>query len=171
MKQDDIIEKAKLGDTVSLSLLIDNHKSLAYNLAFRIMKDHDDSKDVVQESFIKVFEKIHQFQNKAKFSTWLYRIVLNEALKKKHDNRSKLFEPLSALSEMPTVDEVVVPSINGALEALTENEKLVVTLFYLGEKSTKEIQDVTGFSISNIKILLHRARIKLKKELKTAIYE
>lgn len=171
MKQDDIIEKAKLGDTVALTLLIDNHKSLAYNLAFRIVKNHDDSKDVVQESFIKVLEKIHQFQNKAKFSTWLYRIVLNEALKKKHDNKKKSFVPLSTSIEMPTVDEVAGPSINGALEALTENEKLVVTLFYLGEKSTKEIKDVTGLSISNIKILLHRARIQLKKQLKAVIYE
>lgn len=171
MEKDDIIEKAKLGDTVALSLLIDDHKSLAYNLAFRILKNHNDSKDVVQDSFIKVLEKIQQFQYKAKFSTWLYRIVLNEALKKKHDNKRKAIVPLNTSVDMPTVDEAEDPSIDSALETLTEKEKLVITLFYLAEKSIKEINEITGLSISNIKILLHRARLQLKKQLKAAIYE
>ena len=76
----DIINKAVNGDTKALTTLINDYKDIAYNLAYTMVGNREDAKDIVQDSFLRVLGNIGKFRNESGFSTWLYRIVYNESL-------------------------------------------------------------------------------------------
>ncbi|MFH0842129.1 MAG: RNA polymerase sigma factor [Bacteroidota bacterium] len=168
-----LVKKAIAGDSGALSQLIDKYKDNAYNLAISIVKDKESAKDITQDSLLKVLENIHLFRNESKFSTWLYRIVYNESLQ--HILKIKkvnLTDIESAIIERYPDDiqsaenESLNVDLNKAIERLETNERHIILLFYLEEKSIKEINTITGLSKPNIKVILHRARKKLYKHLK-----
>jgi RNA polymerase sigma factor (sigma-70 family) len=168
-----LVKKATSGDAEALSLLIDKYKNNAYNLAISIVKDKESAKDITQDSFLKVLENIDRFRSESKFSTWLYRIVYNESLQHIHkskrffitDIESSKLENYSDIT-LATEDKYQELDLYQAMENLEENERNIVLLFYLAEKSIKEINTITGLKIPNIKVRLHRARKKLYKSLK-----
>ena len=168
-----LVKKAIAGDSGALSQLIDKYKDNAYNLAISIVKDKESAKDITQDSLLKVLQNIHRFRNESKFSTWLYRIVYNESLqhilkiKKANltDIESVKIEIIS--DDIPSAEnEYLKVDLYQAIERLESNERHIILLFYLGEKSVKEINTITGLSKPNIKVILHRARKKLYKHLK-----
>ena len=172
-----IIKKAKAGDVDALNQLLDQYKDVAFSIAFRILKNKDDAEDVVQDAFIKVFESIKQFRNESKFSTWLYRIVYNESIRALKCNSQLLYSDVhenDAVVDYPMIDDALhnlvaaerKKIIREALDQLHINESLVLTLYYLEDKSIKEINKITCFSKSNIKVILNRARKKLYTILK-----
>ena len=162
--ESEIIKKAARGDPEALTLLIDNYKDIAYNLALSIVKNQEDARDITQDSFLKVLEKIGSFRNDSKFSTWLYRIVYNQSvgfLKKANhtcpiDNDLHYNQPGN---EKDT--EELISELYRAINSLAETDRDIIMLFYLAEKSVKEIALIAGLSQGNIKVILHRARKKL----------
>ena len=169
--ESDLIRKAAEGDARALNMLVEKHKDLAYHVAFRILQNAEDAKDVTQNSFIKALEHLSEFRQESKFSTWLYRIVYNEALmrvRKQKKNLEFLDETYTDVrdEEEPVQDKAArLRTLNRAIEMLKPRERTVIDLFYLGEKSIKEIRKITGLSTSNVKVLLHRTREKLKKHI------
>jgi len=168
-----LIKNAIAGDYEALSLLINKYRNIAYNLAISIVKDKESAKDITQDSFLKVLENITRFNNESKFSTWLYRIVYNESLQYiKKIQKISITDIESAKIEnysdgiLPTEDQNLDLYLYQAIERLDENERNVILLFYLAEKSLREINTITGLSISNIKVILHRSRKKLYENLK-----
>jgi RNA polymerase sigma-70 factor (ECF subfamily) len=168
-----LVKKAISGDTEALSLLIDKYKNNAYNLANSIVKDKESAKDITQDSFLKVLENIDRFKSESKFSTWLYRIVYNESLQYIHkskriiitDIESAKIENYSDVSS--SIDDKYQDlDLYKAIENLDDNGRNIILLFYLADKSIKEINTVTGLNIPNIKVILHRARKKLFESLK-----
>ncbi len=164
---DDIyIRKVREGDTEAFRYFLKNYKGMAFSLAISVVKDEYEAEEVVQDAFIKAFNGLKSFSGKSKFSTWFYRIVLNEAFG--HLRKIKK-EPVSFNSDHPydVADESVLESlqedeqthlINEALKKLPPKESLVLRLFYLEEESIKEVCEITGWSESNAKVTLHRAR-------------
>ena len=75
------LQKVLKGDTEAFRYFVEQYKEMAYKMAISITKEEFSAKDVVQESFILAFRKLHTFRGKAKFSTWFARIVINQALK------------------------------------------------------------------------------------------
>lgn len=166
----DLIERAKNGDPSALTKLVNAHKDLAFNLALSIVKDHDDAKDVTQQSFLKVLEHIRDFRSEAKFSTWLFKIVYNESLK--FNNRRSKMLPLNDIGHEELIEEDVSQgdfsnNVTRVIEKLGAKEKLVLRLFYLGDKRIREIEQITGFSNNNVKVLLHRGRTQLRRLFST----
>ena len=167
----ELIRKAADGDAQALNVLVDKHKGLAYNVAFRILQNSEDAKDVTQNSFIKALENLGHFRQESSFSTWLYRIVYNEAmmlLRKQKMNLEFLDETYVDVrdEEEPQPDQAKMQlTLNKAIEELKPRERTVIDLFYLGEKSIKEIRKITGMSTANVKVVLHRTREKLKKNI------
>ena len=166
------VKKARNGDTVALNYLLERYRDVAFSIAYRILRDNDDAEDIVQESFIKVFQSIGKFRNESKFSTWLYRIVYNESLRgQKKDDRLVSIDTyeLDEIIEYPGIENALKNLMENerkkiiitALDKIHPNESLILTLFYLEEKSIKEIQTITNFSKSNIKVMLHRGRNNL----------
>ncbi|WP_422104579.1 RNA polymerase sigma factor [Winogradskyella sp.] len=159
----ELIQRAKKGDALALNKLIERHKTVAYSIAFKYLKNKEDAEDVTQNAFIIVLNSIKKFRSESKFSTWLYKIVYNECLKAlKSKNQTVEYIPkfvsLEAQAEMKE-DHIRVEEL---LSYLKPNEFTIISLFYLKEKSIKEISQITSFSRSNIKVILYRARTKLR---------
>ena len=167
----DIIRKAADGDSRALNALVDRHKELAYNVAYRIIQNAEDAKDVTQNGFLKALENLSNFRQESKFSTWLYRIVYNEALMLARKRKRTLEFSDTTFVDVHQEDEVkpdqaaMQLALNKAIEKLEPRERTIIDLFYLGEKSVKEIHKITGMSTSNVKVVLHRTREKLKKNV------
>jgi RNA polymerase sigma-70 factor (ECF subfamily) len=178
------IRKVLNGDPDSFRYFIETYKSFAFSLALAIVKNNVLAEDIVQESFIKAFQKLGSFRKKSKFKTWFARIVINESVRQVEKESNKNFVRLN-ISE----DKIVVLNeslnslssgerkqyINIAFKKLSYNEALVLELFYIREHSVAEISEMTGWSSPRIKMLLLRGRKStynmLEKLLKSEVKE
>lgn len=171
------INKIKEGNTDLYAVLVDRYKNMAYTIAMKVLGNKDDSQDVAQESFIKAFQQLHTFKGNSKFSTWLYTIVYRTAISKWKGNRLETQSIDDSIHERFTHEQTFQPYnqlqikdeqefVNQAIQRLPRTEALLVTLFYINESSIKEIREITGLSLPNIKIKLFRARKKLERDLK-----
>ncbi|WP_316819193.1 sigma-70 family RNA polymerase sigma factor [Pedobacter nyackensis] len=171
---DDIyVKKVCAGDTEAFRYFVEQYKTLSISLAVSVVKDEFIAEEVVQDAFVNAFRAIKSFKFKSKFSSWFYRIVLNESfmrLKKMKseivDFRQNYDEQIADESEILALQQdEQTQLINEALKLLPVRESLILRLFYLQEESIKEIASITGWSESNVKVTLHRAR----KNMHTAI--
>lgn len=176
------IKKVLSGNLPSYAILVEKHKNLAFTLALRIAKNHEDAEEIAQDAFLKAYNSLNSFKEESKFSTWLYKIVFNTAISKM---RKKQMQNVS-IDEGTIGNTIRDKQVNGldnlhkkerkkiiaeAINRLKEEESVVMTLYYLNENNLMEIEEITGFSNSNIKILLHRGRKKLLFELKKILRE
>lgn len=170
-----LINRIKEGDTAAFRQLVEKHKNVSLSLACSILKDENKAEDVLQDVFVKVFEKIDTFNFNAAFSTWLYRIVVNTCYNemKKHKKQVGLsqvdikLENLSGNMALNTFkEEEQKKYIQIALKRLRADEALILRLFYLCNLKIKEIEAITGFKSSKIKVDLHRGGSNLNHELK-----
>jgi len=157
------------GNTEAFSYFIRTYQNKAFGIAIAIVKQDDDAKDIVQNSFITAYSSISKFRNDSKFSTWFYRIVVNTALqflaqRKRNDIKNEALE-LSE-TERTACNSVIKKMHQDDLRLLIKttfakipsNQALILQLFYIDELSITEIEDITNFTQSNIKVLLHRGR-------------
>jgi RNA polymerase sigma-70 factor (ECF subfamily) len=176
------INKVLKGNLPSYAILIEKHKGMAYTLALRIVKNREDAEEIAQDAFLKVYNSLSSFKQESKFSTWLYKIIYNTAISR---FRKKQLDQLS-IEDMAIPDSLQEEDHDGldimhlrerkkiistAISRLKDDESTVLTLFYLSELNIKEIEEITGFTDSNIKILLYRGRKKLLFELKKILKE
>lgn len=183
-----LITKVKQGNTDAFRLLVENYQHLAFTVAVNVVKNKQDAEEVVQDSFIKVFNKISQFKEQSKFSSWLFKIVYNTALSRirKKQLETYTIEHNDYTEELGTTyhngwTKMVLQDqqkyIHKALANLSGQDKLVLTLFYLADEGLNEICKITNEKKTTIKARLHRARAKmftqlqglLKEELKVLI--
>ena len=176
------IKKVLKGNLPSYAILVEKHKSLAYTLSLRISKNHEDAEEIAQDSFLKAYNSLNTFRQESKFTTWLYKIVYNTAIsrfRKKHiESFSMEDSPIQESTQGEDIDGLDIMHhkerkkiISKAISRLKEDEGVVMTLFYLSENNIKEIEEITGLTNSNIKILLHRGRKNLLFELKKILKE
>ena len=134
---------------------------MAFSIACRILDDDRDAEEVVQDAFLQAFRSIRSFKGNSKFSTWLYRIVVNGSLnrlKKRKPERN--YEDVECCYRQLTVQDQT-KFINQALEKLRTEDRLILTLYYLDEQSLTEIEAITGIAKENLKMKLHRARARM----------
>ena len=169
----DHVKRAKEGDTASFAFLVEKYKDLAFSVALRVCHNSQDAEDIVQEAFIRVYRNLSKFRNESKFSTWLYRIVYNESVLyfRKYgkepfpeENGSDLNEYASSASDLVEGQELS-ERVNTILDSMTGNYGAILTLYYLNEKDINEIHDITGLSVSNVKVILMRAREKFRERM------
>ncbi|MCC5904888.1 MAG: RNA polymerase sigma factor [Balneolaceae bacterium] len=171
------IQKVLDGEKEAFRFIIRQFQDGAYMLAVSILKEEFAAKDTVQAAFVKTYTRLHTFERKSSFRTWFHRIVVNEAfqLLRSQKRRQKLSFALKADREgisgtvnnieQKTDDDHLRFYIREAMKELTADEALALQLFYLEEYSIKETGEITGWSESKTKVLLHRARKKLKEIL------
>ncbi|MCK5536890.1 MAG: sigma-70 family RNA polymerase sigma factor [Bacteroidales bacterium] len=139
------IKKVLNGDTEAFRYFVIMYKDLAFSVAVSIVKDEFTAADVVQEAFVKTFENLKSFKGKSKFSTWFYKIVINESFKivqrKKVQYTDSLIE-LEDVSKDELKDADQKFFVNEVLKIMLPNESLVLRLFYLNENSIKEICEI-----------------------------
>lgn len=163
------IQRVLNGDHQAFSFLVRQHQDMGFGVAMSIVKDHDMAKDVVQDSFVKVYHALASFNQSAKFSSWFYTIVYRTALEqlKKTNRQWELEKELTTITTETSVDNKALEDLDLAhlrslikttLKQLPPKEALAIQLFYLNEQSIKEIEEITKWSTSHIKTLLHRGR-------------
>ncbi|SRR5258706_9379427 len=174
------IDAVKNGDPVPYSFLVDKYKYMVYTIALKIVRNQEDAQDAAQESFLKAYQQIHQFAGRSKFSTWLYTIVYRTSLSKLKENRIETLSISDDTNENYT-DDYTAPQheqlqireqqrlVKRAIQKLPPTEALLITLFHISENSVKEIHEITGLSMANIKIKLFRARKKLERDLRSLL--
>ena len=165
------INRVKQGETEAFSWLVNRYRDMVYTICIRMLTIEADAEEAAQDVFVKAYHSIQGFQEKSKFSTWLYRITYNQCI----SVIRKKVRMIDLVDEMADT-EIDEGDINGldsisatersrylqmAIEALPETDGVVVTLFYYDELSLDEIAKVTGLSSSNIRIKLHRSRKKM----------
>jgi RNA polymerase sigma-70 factor (ECF subfamily) len=176
--QDDnfYIDRVLNGDVGAYAQLVAKHKNLVFSIALKILNSREDAEETAQDCFIKVFHALRSFEKKSKFSTWLYRIVYNAAISKTRKKKLEMvpmdnyvihnFTDDPDEESMYTLDSGLQKElIEKAMQKLTQDESLLIDLFYRGENSIEEISQITGLSMSNVKVRLHRIRKKLHDDL------
>ena len=177
------IQRVKKGEKEAFSRLVDRYKDMVYTVCLRMLSNEMDAAEAAQDVFLKAYRGIGGFQEKSKFSTWIYRIAYNHCISvirrkvKMIDLVDEVPEDSGSETALTGLDalsrEERTLYVQKALEALPETDAVVVTLFYYEELSLDEIADITGLSGGNIRIRLHRARKKmyqlLQKMLKSEI--
>ena len=166
------IRKVCEGDHDAFRYFIRTYKDMAYNIAVSILKDEFAAQEAVQDAFVKVYRNIRSFNKKSTFATWFYRIVTNEALMHLRKSKKEIIDFTGEYDEdFDTADLFSVEQdeqafiINEALHKLSPKESLALRLFYLQEESVKDVCQITGWSESSTKTILHRARKNMLKVL------
>ena len=169
-----IVSRASRGDTNAFALLVEQYRDYVFTIAYRILQKREEAEEAAQDAFVKAWKMLGSFKGTSKFSTWLYSIASNTAIdhqRKKHlltdslDKEGSFFQPedKGALNAQEHMEERErVGTLDKALAQLPEQDSLLVTLFYMHEKSVDEIATITGLSVSNVKVKLFRARAKLR---------
>jgi len=170
-QDDELVRQVKKGNSSAFRQLVDKYKDRSLSLAASILKDSTLAEDVLQDVFVKVYHKLHTFKFNASFATWLYRIVVNTSYNELKKQKN-FITPKEEAIHIPSMDKNMMTEgdqkkyIHLALQNLRADEALILRLFYLNELKIKEIQEVTGFKASKIKVDLHRGRENMYFQLK-----
>jgi RNA polymerase sigma-70 factor (ECF subfamily) len=172
----ELINLSRQNDSQAFRKLVEAHQSMVYTLAFRLLCNDEDAKDIVQETFIRAWKHLDNFKLELKFSTWLYTIAANQCydkLKKaKHNYILRLDDP-NVISEFISNENIEKTMINTELALiissltrnLTPKQKLVFTLRDLEGFEIEEIISITSLSASKIKSNLYLARQFIRKKI------
>ncbi|MBD3180826.1 sigma-70 family RNA polymerase sigma factor [Candidatus Poribacteria bacterium] len=175
-----IVSKCLNGDKAAFGLLVDKYKASIYALAYSKLHNFHDAEDVVQEAFIKAYQKLHTLRYWDNFLAWLYSITSNLC---KDWVRSQSSRPDGDYIEDQPDDfmkkssmnsyrqDSMVESLDEALNSLPENYRLILTLHYLGGLKRREIARFLGVSTRTVTHRLSMARARLKKEMVTMMSE
>lgn len=167
----ELVERTLQGDSQAYSLLVERYRRIVFGLAFHHLNNFEDAHDVSQNVFVRVFQTLAQLQQREKFGSWLHSLVLNECRmwhRSRRENESlEIVADVAARTE-PTDTRLAVQQ---ALECLSPDTRLTLTLFYLQSRSMNEIAAFLGVPVSTVKSRLRDARARLKKEMREMIEE
>lgn len=155
--------------------LVSKYKEKLYWHIRRMVDDHDDADDVLQNTFIKVVKHINGFQQQSSLYTWLYKIATNECLNFLNNKKNKRHETLetSAVYYMRSSDDIddikVLSRLAEAINLLPEKQKLVFNMRYYDEMSYQDMADITDTSVGALKASYHHAVKKIEEHLKSEI--
>ena len=172
-----LVVKYQSGDAKALPLLVERWHKTFCQKAYWIIKDSDVAKDIAQDSWSSIIDKINHLKNPESFGGWALRIVYIKSidwLNSSSRQRSKL-EAYKQEQDIVDIEKTDTNSLNEllliSLKNLPEHQRVVIKLFYIEEHSLKEIGDILDISIGTVKSRLFHAREKLKQKLKTYNYE
>mgnify|MGYP003630682050 FL=1 len=177
MFQSNVVEKCKANDRTAQLQLYRKYCDGMFIVAMRFVKNTDDAEDVLQESFIKAFQKLHQFKGDVTFGAWLKRIVINKSidfLKSKKDNVVALHEGYMQVVEdddnwnVPST--ISIEQVRSAIDDLESKYKYVILMYLLEGYDHQEIAQVLNISESACRTRLLRGKGHLKELLKKKKY-
>lgn len=181
--QDDIVVRRVLaGEKELFEILMRRYNQTLYRVLRGYLRDEDDLEDAMQDTYLKAFDKLQQFQGKSAFSTWLIRIGINEALlriRSLKKTRSMVLHEADIdderIVELPDTREMNPENlainletrqlIEKAIEQLPEKFRIIYILKEIEGMKNEEIADCLDISGPNVKVRLHRARTLLKDTL------
>lgn len=181
MNEELLIQHAQAGSTQAFGQLVLAYQRFVYHLALQVLSEPEEAQDIAQEAFLRAWLALPQFRAECRFSTWLYRIVMNLCL----NRRPRLQRTLAALSlensedmgmELPEgqatppqmVEKMEEQSfLHQQVAQLPESQQLLISLRYQQDLSYEEIAEVLNLPLGTVKTGLHRAKAQLKAALLT----
>ncbi|PHQ59436.1 MAG: RNA polymerase subunit sigma-70 [Maribacter sp.] len=176
MFQIDIVERCKVNDRKAQMKLYKQYSRGMFCVAMRFLKNTDDAEDVLQESFVKAFQRIHQFKGEVTFGAWLKRIVINDSidfLKSKRVRMVELDERYMHSTEDEdwiVEDSITLEEVKEAIEKLPEKYKYVVMMYLVEGYDHSEISYVLDLTQNTCRTRLLRGKGHLKEALKHRNY-
>jgi RNA polymerase sigma factor (sigma-70 family) len=178
----EFISRLRQGDESAFKYLVECYQDKIYNVILNILHNAIEAEDAAQETFIKVYESIHEFRGESSLKTWMYKIAIRKALGKlrnqKYKERLHLIMPFWIHSEVRGVKDVVInpgikledkeqaATIFKAIADLPHNQRVAFTLVRVQGMKHEEVSDIMQLSIKAIESLLSRAKGNLKNKLK-----
>ncbi|MDD3656677.1 MAG: sigma-70 family RNA polymerase sigma factor [Atribacterota bacterium] len=175
------IELCQSGNTEAFSFLVEKYKNMVYQLALRMTGNYHDSEDIAQESFLKAYRSLHQYNPAYSFSSWLYKITLNiirDRMRKKDltipfsaqqevddETANAVFHNHNELKTNPEewqVQQEHKNELQAAIKTLPLAQREIIVLRHMQNLSYHEIAKVTNIPLNSVKVRLHRARVQLK---------
>ena len=185
LTDEEIVQRVLGGEVVLFELLMRRHNQRLYRAARAILRDYE-AEDVMQEAYVLAYQHLGQFAGRARFSTWLTRIAVNEALTRRKAKQRLEHEPRQDdegaerkedfLEMIPDEAATMNPEYNAsrsqmrelleaAIETLPDSLRAVFILREVEEMSTDEVAESLGLTEENVKVRLHRARRALRDHL------
>ena len=177
------VARARAGDETAFQALVERHGRAVFRLAYRMTGNEQDAEDVVQETFLKAYRRIGQFEDRAAFGSWLHRITANAAYdllrvrsRKKEGgvetgSEDPAPDPLDAFeSESPSPERIALSGqiarrVKAALARLSPQERAAFTLRHFEERPIREIASLLELDVSATKQSVFRAVRKLRQAL------
>jgi len=168
-----IIEACKNKNQAAFRTLMEHYAEFAYTVAFRIVNDKEEAKDLVQETFITVWDKIRGFHSEKPFSNWLYRIIVNKCYDALRKNKKNMVHPEQSQWNIPELlshddPETIMDHrelaylIRSFTRNLSRKQKMVFVLSDLQGLTHDEISEITGMLKTSVKSNLNHARKKIR---------
>jgi RNA polymerase sigma-70 factor, ECF subfamily len=180
-----LVKAARKGNQEAFANLVRHHRQSIYMMALRLIRDPEDAQEVVQESLLKAYLHLGQFQGEARFSTWLGRITLNETLmrirRRPPQDPISLDESGFPFEEHPLISQIADGNpepeatcrnaelrsvVHRVVRTLAPRYRNVFVLRLIHDYSTRETAEILGLSATTVKTRLRRARVELRRRLK-----
>lgn len=179
----DVVSQARVGNGKAFGELVRRYEGKIFRLAQHITQNREDAEDVLQETFLKAYEHLDQFQGQSKFYTWIVRIAVNQALmklrKRKTDRTVSIDEDIdtgedTVAREIAAWDEdpeerysreELTQILDSAVQSLAPPYRTVFVLRDIEELSTEETAETLDLSVPAVKSRLLRARLQLRDKL------
>lgn len=175
---EELCEGVAGGDEAAFEALVERYRQRAYRLAWSILRNADDARDVSQEAFLRLYQTAGSFRGRARFSTWFYRIVVNLCLDHRRKHRwwrSMLMpseepverQPALRVDPLDRLDrEQALTALWDGVQRLSPQQRAVLVLQVQEEMPTAEIAAVLGCSETTVRVHLHRALAGLRKSVR-----
>lgn len=179
-----LARQAAAGDDNAFSVLVDRYSRLIYNVALRSVSSPEDAADISQETFLKAWRSIGSFRGECALSTWLCRIAINccrdhARSAKRHrvlsltvhddEEESKVLDipdtDVTAMPEEELTRQTEIAAVRQAIDALPEDQKMIITMRDITGLSYAEIAETLGLEMGTVKSRINRARGAVKKFL------
>jgi RNA polymerase sigma-70 factor (ECF subfamily) len=171
-----LIRRCAEGDEAALRSLFERYHEMVYHLLFRMLGSRDDADELLPDVFLKVWNGAARFQSRANPVTWIHRIAANaciDRLRRRPAAASVSLEDLADREDLtavpydPTlrlVQEEERMQLQAGLMALSPEDRLLITLYHLQERSYDEVREITGLTYALLKSRLFRARQRLREQ-------
>lgn len=185
---DDLIERAKQGESRAFVALFEHHKPSLWKTALAVLGDDNDASDAMQETALRAWRAIPTFKGRSGLGTWLTRIMLRVcfdmlrvrkrevphsscvdtevSFDRRSGRNSCIDESTTLIGQSASVDYDEAIDVKKAMHALSPNDRMLLTLFYLNDYPVKRIASVFGVSEGAVKTRLTRARERFRKQYK-----
>lgn len=178
MNEHEAIALAARGDHNAFAWIIGEYKHMVHTASYRILRHREEAEEATQDTFVKAYQNLGNYQGVSKFSTWLFSIAYRTAISQLRKRREATGSIDDLGAHEPTEGETLsveagdrTAALTKALAQLPEEDAAIVSFYYLEEMSVEEIVTVTGLGASNVKVKLHRCRKRLLEILQHELKE
>ncbi|HQR18830.1 MAG TPA: sigma-70 family RNA polymerase sigma factor [Gemmatimonadales bacterium] len=166
-----LAERCRRGERSALEAIVRRYQKPLYNAAFRVLGNHEDASETTQTVFLRVWERIHDYDPQYRFFGWIYRIAMNESLDVLRRTRRE--EPIGDDEEHLPAGDLADPAkqldgarlarrVQAALDRMKGEDRVVLTLRHFSECSYREIAGILGIEEKTVKSRLFEARQRLR---------